>query len=132
VRRFLVVDDSPTVRLMLKAAIRKAVDGADVDEADAPDAALARFRETNPDVVFLDMVLGNDGTGAQTLDRILGERPEARIVLVTGLPQDHPDVVAAISRGAFAFVAKPVRNEAVRAVLDQVREESGAGHGRIR
>src|SRR5581483_5511789 len=119
VRRFLVVDDSPTVRLSLKAAIRKSAgEHAAIDEAEDAESAISSFARDPPDVVFLDMMLAKGTTGGMALERILATAPEARVVLVTGLPEGHADVVDAISRGAAGFLRKPVRVEAVREILD--------------
>ena len=125
--RYLIVDDSPTVRLMVKSAIRKLVgEGAEIDEVEDADAALASFKQRAPSVVFLDMMLARQSTGAVALDTILREKADAKVVLVTGLPPTHPDVIEAISRGAFGFIAKPVRSDAIRDILDQIAGESGS------
>lgn len=131
--RYLVVDDSRTSRMMLAAAIRNACgQGAEIDEAGDLDEALKAFGEKRPEVVFLDMMLdltrtGTAGgsTGLVALDLILRERPDARVVLVTALPADHPDVVDAVSLGAFAHLEKPIRTDAVKRVLATLDAEQG-------
>lgn len=131
--RYLIVDDSRTSRLMLAQAVRLASgQGCDIAEAKDLDEALAAFGASRPDVVFLDMMLdlharGESGgsTGLVALQAMLDEQPGARVVLVTALPSDHPDVVSAISMGAFAFLSKPVRGDDVRRVLGSVEAEAG-------
>lgn len=77
------------------------------------------------------MMLGPDMNGGELLELMLREKPEQRVILVTGLPRDHADVVAALSLGAFAFVAKPIRKDAIQRVLAEVDTEDGRT-GRIR
>ncbi|HEX2066616.1 MAG TPA: response regulator [Candidatus Thermoplasmatota archaeon] len=123
--RYLLVDDSPTVRLTLAAAIRNARKGvADIQEAGDAASALVAFSAHRPDVVFLDMMLPGD-SGLQVLRRMLEANPAAKVVLVTGLAAGHPDVVQAVAGGAFGYVQKPIRTDAVRKVLNDVETEAG-------
>ena len=123
--RYLLVDDSPTVRLTLAAAIRNARKGvADIKEAGDAKAAVAEFASHRPDVVFLDMMLPGD-SGLKVLERMLQTNPAAKVVLVTGLASDHPDVVQAIANGAFGYLQKPTRTDAVRRVLNDIETEAG-------
>lgn len=127
-----MVDDSPTIRLTLKAAIQNAVkSNPRVVEAVDAHSAIDQFFLHNPSVVFLDMMLGQGAGGLDVLNVMLREKPDTRVVLVTALPQSHPDVVAAISLGAFAHIGKPVRTDEVKKVLDLIETEDGR-LGRIR
>lgn len=132
--RYLIVDDSPTARLALSCAVRNADPGrGDISEAADPERGLASFRDAPPDVVFLDMVMDDRGglAGLDTLRAMLRARPQTRIVLVTSLPPEHPDLISAIGEGAFGHIRKPVRTEAIRVLLHEVEAESGR-LGRIR
>lgn len=134
-----MVDDSRTSRMMVAAAVRQASGvGASIQEASTFEEAVAAFERQPPDVVFLDMMLdltrtGEPGgsTGLLALNTILLAKPDARVVLVTALPRDHPDVLEAVSLGAYAHLEKPLRSDAVRAVLQRIEAEQGR-LGRIR
>jgi CheY-like chemotaxis protein len=123
--RYLVVDDSRTSRTLLAALLRKASSvPPDILEAASLDEALEAFSRTPPDVVFLDMQLdlhatgtGGGSSGLMALDAMLRERPEARVVLVTALTSDHPDVSDALAMGACALLEKPVASDQLRAAL---------------
>jgi DNA-binding NtrC family response regulator len=131
--RILLVDDSPTIRLTLAAAIQKAT-RSPVELREAADAktALKIFSAENPDAVFLDMMLAEqDVDGLQVQREMLAKNPAARIVLCTGLPANDPRVVKGIQEGAFAYLPKPARSEAVRKILNEMEAESGR-FGRIR
>lgn len=133
--RFLIVDDSLPIRLVLRAALEKATaGGARITEASSPTEAMEAFERESHDVVFLDMMMGTEAghaAGLGVLELILARAPSARIVLMTSLPEEHPDVVAAMGLGAFAYVRKPVRVDAVRNILLDLTTEEGVS-GRIR
>lgn len=124
--RYLVVDDSATVRMRLSAAIRgHGLRAPQIDEAADGDTAMRSFVARPPDAVFLDMILPPqpdaklDGhAGLDILKVMLEKRPGTPIVLVSAFPADHPDVMAAVSFGAFAHLHKPVRPQDLRRVLD--------------
>lgn len=124
--RILVVEDSATVRIALRSALRN-LEGVPPEVTEAPDAPTARalFDDVDPEVVFLDMVLGNE-RGVDLLHWFLERRPAVCVILLTGLEREHPDVQLAISDGAFGYVRKPVRRDAVRNVLATRENESGA------
>lgn len=130
-QRFLVVDDSPSVRHMLKTALNQVSPACGVVEASDAPAALAAYRESSPDVVFLDMMMGGYAQGEQILRQILELKVDQRVVMVTGLQGNDPHVINAVSDGAFAILQKPVRLEALRALLDEIRSQEGS-LGRIR
>lgn len=131
--RFLIVDDSRTSRLTLAAAIRNASPRADIAEAQDVAAAIHAFTAGKPDVVFMDMMLDDTAatSGLNAVRNMLDTDPLARIVLVTALPAEHPDVMKAVSLGAFGHLGKPIRTEAVRKILSVVEAEAGR-MGRIR
>lgn len=122
---YLVVDDSRTIRLAMLAALRQAAPHAELVEAANDEEALRVFLERSFAVTFLDMVLRDEGTSLHLLKQMLDARPDARVVVVTGLDREHPDVVAAISHGAFAFLRKPIRVDDIRGVLATVDTEDG-------
>ncbi|HEV8361336.1 MAG TPA: response regulator [Candidatus Thermoplasmatota archaeon] len=126
--RHLVVDDSRTSRLALAAMLRAAGPGCEVEEAGSLDEALAAFGRQRPDFVFLDLqldlqVTGTPGgsTGLVVLDCMLREDPGARVVVVTALPADHPDVLDAVDLGAAAVMGKPVTRDALARALALAR-----------
>ena len=129
--KLLIVDDSPSIRLRISAALKQATIGATLLEAADAAGAMAVFTKEQPDVVFLDMMLAQGPGGLTVLKDMLGERPDARIVLITSLPPGHPDMIEAIGLGAVAHLPKPISNDAVRRVLDQLEAEEGRV-GRIR
>jgi DNA-binding NtrC family response regulator len=131
VQRILVVDDSPTIRLTVRRTIEGMFGrGVQITEAASAAQAISEFRTAPPDIVFLDMMLF-DGSGNEVLRLMLSERPEAKVVLLTGLGKETKEVVDAISWGAFSHIQKPVRAENLRRVIAEIEQESGRA-GRVR
>ena len=121
--RYLIVDDSVSVRLFLGEALRNVnLGAAEVHEATNRHDAVRLFRETNPDVVFLETKVGSD-PGLAILQEVLRLKPNACIIVCSGRGADHPEVVEAITKGAYGFLPKPIRVETVRRTLREVETE---------
>ena len=97
----------------------------EIFEAEDAKSALSAFRRHRPDAVFLDMLLAGTRGGLKILQEALKERPDARVILVTALAADHPDVVRAISLGAFAHVRKPIHAQEIQRVLMDIEVDEG-------
>ncbi|OYY53837.1 MAG: hypothetical protein B7Y54_01385 [Polaromonas sp. 35-63-240] len=103
--KILVVDDDPTARLLMRAALQKthfevrlAVDGAD---------ALRQFEAEAFDLIMLDVDMpGMSGTDVCRALRDQGGE-YLPIVMVTGM-EDVSSVEAAYQAGATDFIAKPI------------------------
>jgi two-component system chemotaxis response regulator CheY len=107
--RFLVVDDNPTVRVIIKEILRGF--GVQEFEAAADGKAALELLKTQPfDVVLTDMVMpGVSGVDLARAIRTGGTRTKADIpiVLLSG-NMDRAALVAARDAGVTEFVAKPV------------------------
>lgn len=115
--RVLVVDDLPFMR----QAIREALRGTRfqiVAEAENGEQAIARYREINPDVVLLDIVMPVlDGLTA--LRRLRRIDPNSNVIMCSALGEQAL-IVRAIQLGARDFIVKPFRPERVVSALDRV------------
>jgi CheY-like chemotaxis protein len=142
--RYLVVDDSPTVRLTIKQALaQEQVPAESISEAGSATDAVREFDRSHPDVVFLDVTLteGPANSGSEPFLDILNrpraapksgndvarylrsQNPGVTIVVCTGNAADDPRVRELIKGGAFQLLQKPVHLAQIREVLRQVREE---------
>ncbi len=94
--RVLLVDDAKTLRFTLVRLLVEA--GYVVDEAESLEAARQRLATgAGYQTVILDRYLP-DGGGLELVPELRSRFPEARIVLLTGLPEDvvAPNVVDAV------------------------------------
>lgn len=112
----MVVDDHPIWR---DAVARDLADDgfAVVATADGVASAKRRAAVVKPDVVVMDMRLG-DGDGAQATTEVLAVSPSSR-VLVLSASDERDDVLEAVKAGATGYLvksaSKPELAEAVRA-----------------
>ncbi len=102
----LVVDDEPSLRLFMSAALKKA--GFKVIEADGGETALDLFETDKPDLILLDLVMpGMDGfETCRAVRRLPGGRYTS-VLMVTG-SDDKESIEKAFEAGASDFVSKPI------------------------
>lgn len=123
---FLIVDDARTVRKRTRAMLHAAgiPDAQITDTGDAFDA-LDRFRENQPDVVLLDIMLPGI-PGAEVGSIMMSEHPDAHVALMTGLEPSHEEVRHLLSQGAIDVIEKPVRTQDVDRLIELLETEHRA------
>ena len=101
----LVVDDSATVRRIIKKVFANSIFNIDVTEAGDGQAALDYCENGEFDVVFLDCNMpGLPGTA--TLERLLERDPGVKAIMISG-ERNETRRRWALDRGAAAFLYKP-------------------------
>jgi DNA-binding NarL/FixJ family response regulator len=123
--RVLCVDDHPVVRDGLRAILETQPDISVVDEAGDGQAAVAKYREHQPDVVVMDLRMPGLG-GVEATVQIRKEFPGAHIIVLTTYEGDE-DLNRALEAGARAYLLKDM----VRTELVQTIREVQAGHRHI-
>ncbi|MCW2497390.1 response regulator transcription factor [Jatrophihabitans sp.] len=109
-RRAVVIEDDPDVRALLTQLLQQA--GFEVTEADSGAAGVRAVRESDPDLVTLDLNLP-DLDGIEVCRRIR-EISEAYIVMLTGRP-DEVDRLVGLETGADDYLTKPFSPRELRA-----------------
>lgn len=117
----LVIDDSLAIRTVLKDLLAER-GFADVLEAATIDEALHLFATHRPRLVFLDMVLA-EGSGMTFLRNALKTEPRTKVVVVTALAPDDPQVTLAVAEGAFDYLPKPLRRDIVGKILERLADD---------
>lgn len=111
--KVLVVDDDAALSEMLQLVLRQ--EGFDCVLCPTGDKALAAYRDNNPDIVLLDVMLpGKDGV------EVCGEIREKSgvpIIMLTAR-SDTNDVVKGLEAGADDYVSKPFK---VKELLARIR-----------
>src|SRR6476661_1269280 len=98
----LVVDDASDIRELLVMVLQGTYD---VNQAENGAALRKAFGETQPDVILLDLALG-DADGLDLLPDIKKQWPETEVIVLTG-NATYEAAVTATKRGAFQFQSKP-------------------------
>jgi len=118
--RVLIVDDSALVRALLTEIVRAQPDMEIVGAARDPYAARALIRETNPDVITLDVEMPRMN-GLEFLARLMQLRPTP-VLMISSLTERGAEVtMRALELGAVDFVAKP--RLGIAGGLEQAAEE---------
>jgi CheY-like chemotaxis protein len=113
--RVLVVDDSPTVRAIVRKMMRASRFSLQTEETGEGAAALALMHSGRFDIVFLDCNMpGLDGFA--TLSEISRNHPRIATVMMTGT-QDQSIAARARAAGAKDFLFKPFFPKDIDAVL---------------
>jgi len=103
-KRIMVVDDDPFMRKMLRELLE--TEGHEVvAEAASGDEAVTAYREFQPDIVIMDIVLPNKN-GIEVTGLILSLDKSARIIIISAL-KDIPLIRAAFASGAIDYIHKP-------------------------
>jgi two-component system response regulator HydG len=114
VARILVVEDNAPLREAIAAVIR--AEKHDVVEAESAEAGLAACVAAPPDVVVTDLRLpGKDGLAL--LRDVKGRDPLIEVLVLTAYGTVEA-AVDAMRAGAFDFLTKPVRMDALAAKIE--------------
>lgn len=122
--RLMMVDDHPVVRAGLRALLEADAEVevvADVGSGDEALQALDRLVTTGegvPDLVLMDLNLGDGIGGIETTRRLRAQHPGVQVLAVTTFDAEA-DVVGALEAGATGYVLKDAPTETL---LDAVRE----------
>lgn len=104
--KVLIVDDSPTMRALLRLMLERETDLEIVGAAASAMEARGMIRELNPDVVTLDIEMPGMN-GLEFLDKIMRLRPMP-VVIVSSLTREGTSTtVRALELGAVNCYAKP-------------------------
>src|SRR5919205_2176542 len=114
----LVIDDDPQVRRFVSAVLVE--DVWEVCEAESAERAFEMLQERDWSLVVCDVFLG-DANGFDVLRRFKQELPGTPVILMTG----HGSAAGALDAtafGAYDYLLKPFGAEALRSLLEAVRE----------
>jgi len=106
-QNILVVDDEESIRYTFENFL--GAEGYRVYTVKDYDGALQSIKQTAPDVIFADIILG-DGTGIDVLREVRQRNLRSPVIIITGAP-DIENASESLRLGAFDYLTKPVRQE---------------------
>jgi two-component system NtrC family response regulator len=115
--KLLIVDDDEDLRTQMKWAL-----AGDYDIVLAEDriSAMAAMRKAQPAVITLDLGLPPEPAGVEegfaTLDEIIAENSQTKIIIITGRGEKE-NALRAIDKGAYDFFYKPIQLDELKVVL---------------
>lgn len=113
--KLLVIDDERNVRF----SIADLFSDSDVEvlAADTAAAALEQIREHSPDVILLDIRLGNE-SGLELFRKIRQADPKVLVIFITGYGTAEM-AIEAMKLGAYDYIVKPLDAAQLREVVNQ-------------
>ena len=113
--RVAIVDDHPMFRMGLAVAIAE-MDGIElVGEAAEVDEVPALVTSASPDVLLLDVRLG-DGSGLEVNRWMAEHHPDVKVIMLT-MSEDHHTALTALRDGASGYLVKGAGPERVEHAL---------------
>ena len=112
--RILSVDDHALLRKGVAAVVNAETDMKLVAEACNGEEAIEKFRSHRPDVTLMDIQMPGLN-GIETIGRILGEFPDARIIALTTYGGDA-QVLRALRAGARGYILKGHDRELIESI----------------
>jgi DNA-binding NarL/FixJ family response regulator len=104
VLRVAIVDDHPMFRMGLAVAIAEMAGIEVAGEAQSADEVAGLVASTAPDVVLLDVRLG-DGSGLEVNRWLAAHHPAIRVIMLT-MSEDHDTALTALRDGASGYLVK--------------------------
>lgn len=122
--KFLVVDDFPTMRRIVKNLLKE-LGYERVEEAEDGAAALERLRDGGFDVVISDWNMPNLD-GLSMLKAIRADAALARMpVLMVTAEAKKQNIISAAQAGASGYIVKPFTAATLEEKLNKILEKSG-------
>jgi len=113
----LVCDDSLLVRKKMKDCLSELGD-FNIVEASTGQSSIEMFKQQNPDLVFLDIVMP-DKNGIEALQEMMALKKDVKIVMLTSSgTKSH--LKAAMEAGASDFIQKPWEKSQIEHIINNI------------
>ncbi|MDB5971186.1 MAG: uvrY [Hydrocarboniphaga sp.] len=121
--KIMLVDDHRLVRAGLRRVLQEAADMAVVAEACSGEEALDLARDSNPDVVLMDINMPGIG-GLECTRRLLQRSPATKVIAVS-MHMEEPYPSRFLAGGAAGYLSK---DSAADEVVSAIRRVHAGGH----
>ena len=122
--RILVVDDEEITRANLQHILDK--EGYQVATASNGAEALEQMEKASFDLVLTDLLMLKVG-GLELLEQVKHQYPQTDVVVITGYAT-VPSAVEALQKGAYHYLAKPLKIDEVRSTVSQALTKKQKAH----
>lgn len=116
-RTILICDDSLLVRKKMKDCLNELGD-FNVIEASSGEHSIEMFRQNNPDLVFLDIVMP-DKNGIDALNEMKKINGEAKVIMLSS-SGTKAHLKASMDAGATDFIQKPWEESQIEHIVKNI------------
>lgn len=119
--RILLVEESSAVRTRLRN-ILQSLGLSIILEAEDKETATTLFERGNLDIIFLGLPLSGN-SGQEFVKQVLTVNPLIKIIVSSAESSGSEDIRNLISQGIYEHIHKPLKREAVQAVVSRIGQE---------
>lgn len=116
--RLILVDDHKLFRCGIKSMFDNSDDICVVAEANCGKDGLSKILSQNPDIVLLDLELG-DINGLDLMEKVIQENPDIKFVILTSHINEHV-INKAMKMGIYGYILKDVNSELLDMIVKSV------------
>ena len=116
-KSILIVDDVSEMRELLKQTLRK-LDIHKISEAGDAKSALASYKQSPTDAVFLDINMPG-GNGLDALRELKEMNEDVKVIMITA-ESSVDNVVSALGSGADGFIVKPYSIDKIKDAIQKI------------
>lgn len=130
-RRVLIVDDSVTIRKLLRQIFSQDPDLEVIGEAGLPSEVEGLIRAHQPDVITLDIGLP-EMNGVELLQKYLPSHPIPTVMISALSQSESPLVLQSLESGAVDYIQKPVHDQLKEVAPVIIEKVKTASHAKVR
>jgi len=119
--KILIVEDSVTIRRLIRSIIEKSSEHTVVGEASNGAEAITKYGKLKPDLVTMDIAMP-EMNGIVALKKLLAQYPEAKVLMVSSLSKKE-SVILSLKSGAKGYILKPVNENKFLTTIDSILED---------
>lgn len=120
--RLILVDDHKLFRCGIKSLFENSKNVCVVAEASNGKDGIAKIIAQNPDVVLLDLELG-DINGLDLIEKVMTQKPNVKFIILTSHINEHV-INKAMKMGIYGYILKDINSEFLDMIVKSV--SSGA------
>ena len=118
--RLMLVDDHKLFRCGIKSLFDNSNNVCVIAEAQNGKEGVSKILAQNPDVVLLDLELG-DINGLDLIERVINQKPNVKFVIMTSHINPHV-VNKAMKMGIYGYILKDVNSEFLDMIVKSVSD----------
>ena len=116
--RLILIDDHKLFRCGIKSLFENSKNICVVAEASNGKDGIAKIIAQNPDVVLLDLELG-DINGLDLIEKISNQKPNVKFVILTSHINEHV-INKAMKMGIYGYILKDINAELLEMIINSI------------